>query len=230
MNAGFSAKKQFVQLKGKPVWLYSAELFAGIPQVVQIIMVAAPEDLPGIRTAFSGDIERLGVELVAGGAERFLSVENGLAAVRTDADFVAIHDAARPCVTLKTILATFQAAEKSGAAIPAVPIVGTVKRSMGAVPETASMSKGMVWIEGTQSRERLWEAQTPQVFQKNLYISAVNGRGNLAPTDDAGLMEHMGFGVRIVEGERTNIKVTTAFDLRLAEKYLELNESPHGEQ
>lgn len=212
--SSFAEKKPFLPLAGKAVWLWSAERFARRPDVKQIILVTAPEDTGAVHTAFAQDLSRLQIDIVAGGAERFLSVENGLTAVRPEIDCVAIHDAARPCISDSVIDAVFRAAADSGAAIPAAPIVDTVKRS---VPETEPPV-----IVRTESRDGLWGAQTPQVFRADLYRKAVAERGNTTPTDDAGLLERQGIPVRLVPGERTNIKITTPFDLKLAEAFLKL--------
>ena len=217
--ASFREKKPYVPLSGKAVWLWSAEKFARRADVIQIILVASPEDAGDVRNHFRSELARLGVEVVSGGAERCLSVENGLAAVSPQADYVAIHDAARPCITDRTVDAVFRAAVESRAAIPAVPIVGTVKKSLSGegVPPV---------IEETVPRDGLWEAQTPQVFDAHLYREAVACRNARSlPTDDAGLLETMGVKPRLVEGDRTNIKITTLLDLSLAELLLKLLEN-----
>ncbi|MBQ6159299.1 MAG: 2-C-methyl-D-erythritol 4-phosphate cytidylyltransferase [Thermoguttaceae bacterium] len=220
--SSFCGKKPYVPLAGKAVWLWSAEKFARRADVIQIILVVSPQDAGEVRGHFRSDLERLGVEVVPGAAERCLSVENGLAAVSPQTDYVAIHDAARPCITDGTIDAVFRAAVECRAAIPAVPIVGTVKRGLS--------EEGMPpVIEETVPRSGLWEAQTPQVFDAQLYREAVACRNARSlPTDDAGLLEAMGIRPRLVEGDRTNIKITTPFDLSLAEILLKLLENgPH---
>ena len=157
--------------------------------------------------------------MVPGGTERCLSVEKGLSALSPNADFVAIHDAARPCVSDRVVDAVFRAAVESRAAIPAVPIVGTVKKSL-------TERDAPPVIEKTVPRVGLWEAQTPQVFETRLYREAVARRSarNL-PTDDAGLIEAIGVKPRLVEGDRTNVKITTLLDLSLAELFLKLPEN-----
>ena len=223
---GYAAKKPFVSLRGKPVWLHAAARFAEIPEVVQIILVVAPEDIEEVRREFAGETARFHVETVGGGSERFESVENGLALVQDDVDYVAIHDAARPCVTRRIIDSVFRAAVESGAAIPASPVVGTIKRA--AVSETSGGAAAPIVIDRTESRERLWEAQTPQVFRKDLYCEAVRRRGGFTPTDDAGLLERIGVPVRIVPADRTNLKITTPLDLTLAEKFLEIQDQENN--
>ncbi|MGI5831527.1 MAG: 2-C-methyl-D-erythritol 4-phosphate cytidylyltransferase [Thermoguttaceae bacterium] len=212
----FREKKPFVFLAGKAVWLWSAERFARHPDVMQMILVTSPEDADDVRRFFESDLRRLGVEVVAGGKERCLSVENGLRMVSPQADYVAIHDAARPCVSARTIEAVFRAAIESRAAIPAVPIFGTVKRSR-------RTDEGFLFVDRTVPRDLLWEAQTPQVFETELYRTAIHSRHTQrVPTDDAELLETIGVKPRLVPGERTNIKITVPEDLIRAESVLRM--------
>ena len=113
----------------------------------------------GFQFKFSANMAILGIEVVDGGAERADSVEAALARVKPEADFVCVHDAARPCLADAWIDEIFAAAEKTGAAIFAVPVAGTLKR-VGADGK----------IDETVSREGLWEAQTPQVFRRQLLL------------------------------------------------------------
>ena len=137
------------------------------------------------------------------------SVANALARVKSDIDFVAVHDAARPCLANEWIDRVFEAAEKSDAAILAIPVRGTVKR----------VSKGGI-IEETMVRENLWEAQTPQVFRRQLLLDAYAQQGDLVATDEAQLVEQMGHPVTVVHGSPINLKITTKEDLRLAQQAL----------
>ena len=154
-----SYKKPFVPLANKALWLHSAERFLGRSDVVQTILVIAPEDRADFKFKFSANIAILGIEVIDGGAERADSVEAALARVKPEADFVCVHDAARPCLSDAWIDEIFAAAEKTGAAIFAIPVAGTLKR-VGADRQ----------IEETVSREGLWEAQTPQVFRRQLLL------------------------------------------------------------
>ena len=156
-----SYKKPFAPLANKAIWLHSAERFLGRNDVVQTILVIAPEDRADFKFKFSANIAILGIEVVDGGAERADSVEAALARVKPEADFVCVHDAARPCLTDAWIDQIFAAAEKTGAAIFAIPVAGTLKR-VGADHK----------IEETVSRQDLWEAQTPQVFRRQLLLDA----------------------------------------------------------
>ncbi|MFN7734392.1 MAG: 2-C-methyl-D-erythritol 4-phosphate cytidylyltransferase [Pirellula sp.] len=204
-------KKVFATVHGKPVWQYSAQLFADHPRIGQIIMTIAPEDKEMIQEKFSGNLTMLGVEVVLGGEERYLSVRNALERVRPEFRWIGIHDAARPCLTKQSLNQVIEQAAASGAAILGSPIRATVKRvdaKSGRIVETIS-------------REGLWQAQTPQVFLANdLKNAYAKVRGT--PTDDAQVIEACGIAVTCVEGPETNIKITTKDDLRTAESLLKM--------
>jgi 2-C-methyl-D-erythritol 4-phosphate cytidylyltransferase len=146
---------------------------------------------------------------VAGGENRVDSIRNGLLAVSSRVGYVAVHDAARPCVTDREIAAVFDAAKKHGAALLAAPVVSTIKKVVEGQVET------------TVPRENLWEAQTPQVFRRELIMEAYQQKIRDVPTDDAQLVERLGQPVYIVPAERDNIKITTQADLVLAKHLVE---------
>ncbi|QDU94353.1 2-C-methyl-D-erythritol 4-phosphate cytidylyltransferase [Lignipirellula cremea] len=197
-------KKVYAPLDGRPVWLHSVERFQNRPDVKQTIVVISPDDREDFFARFGANVAILGIEVVEGGQERADSVERALAKVRPEIDFVAVHDAARPCLAEAWIDAVFAAAVESQAAILATPVAGTLKR----------VANGR--IEETVSRERLYEAQTPQVFARQLLLDAYAGRGDFQPTDESQLIERTGKSVRVVEGSPLNLKITTKDDLRLA--------------
>lgn len=217
------AKKPFVPLAGKPVFLHSVEQFAQVPQVRQIILVVAPDDFAWVEKTFADALSRYHVTLVRGGKERSDSVENGLNALGKKIDYIAVHDAARPCVTRKIIESVFSAAIQSGGAIPAVRLVGTIKKSRKIQPPQSLPQQ--TFIDRTVPREALWEAQTPQIFLRSLLMRAIRERGAFSPTDDASLFEQLGHPVRLVESDRMNLKITTADDLELAEQILAAQKS-----
>ena len=202
-----TVKKVFTHLSGKPVWLHSVEKFASRADVAQIIIVVSPEDISWFREHYITEINRMLLLVVAGGENRVDSIRNGLVAVDPHVGYVAVHDAARPCVTEAEISAVFSEAKKRGAALLAAPLVGTIKRVI----------EGR--IEKTVPRECLWEAQTPQVFRHELLLEAYQQRINDVPTDDAQLVERLGQSVHVVPSDNGNIKITTQSDLALA-KYL----------
>ncbi len=209
-------KKPFVPLAGKAVWLHSAERFLNRSDVVQVIVVISPEDRENFTFKFSSNVAILGIDVVQGGAERFDSVAAALARVKPEAEYVCIHDAARPCLSDLWIDAVFAAAEKSGAAILAIPVAGTLKR----------VEPDRKIIEETVARQGLWEAQTPQVFRRKLLMDAHAARGDFAATDDAQLVERLGHSVAVVHGSPINLKITTKEDLRMAEQLLKAVPKP----
>lgn len=208
-------KKPFAPLDGRAVWIHAAERFINRGDVVQVIIVIAPEDREQFNFKFASNVAILGIDVVEGGAERADSVEKALARVKPDAEFVCVHDAARPCLTDAWVDKVFQAAERTGAAIFAIPVAGTLKR-------VASDST----IEETVSRTGLWEAQTPQVFRRDLLLEAYAKRGGFQATDDAQLVERLGKKVVVVPGSSINLKITTREDLRLAEQALKALPKP----
>jgi 2-C-methyl-D-erythritol 4-phosphate cytidylyltransferase len=142
-------------------------------------------------------------------------VARALERVKPEAEFIAVHDAARPCLVDEWIDAVFAAAVKSGAAILAAPVTGTLKRA-GSDQTVAE----------TVAREGLWEAQTPQVFRRQLLTDAYARRGQEKATDDAQLVERLGQKVTIVTGSAMNIKITTKEDLRIAAALLKVLPRP----
>jgi 2-C-methyl-D-erythritol 4-phosphate cytidylyltransferase len=202
-------KKPFVPLAGRAVWLHSAERFLARDDVIQVILVISPEDRDDFKFKFASNVAILGIDVVEGGQERCHSVEAALAQVKPEADFICVHDAARPCIADVWIDNIFQAAEKSGAAIFAIPVAGTLKR----VNATHQ-------IEETVPRDNLWEAQTPQVFRRQLLLDAYAGRDGFEATDEAQVVERMGHPVSVINGSPLNLKIATKEDQRLAEQAL----------
>ena len=208
-------KKPFAPLAGRAVWLHSAERFLNRDDVIQTILVISPEDREQFNAKFGANVAILGVEVVDGGRERADSVAAALDRVNPEADFVCIHDAARPCLADVWIDKIFQAAEQTGAAIFAIPVAGTLKR-VGAERK----------IEETVDRSRLWEAQTPQVFRRELLLEAYAKREGFQATDEAQLVERTGHAVTVVTGSPINMKITTKEDQRLATQALKALPKP----
>lgn len=208
-------KKPFIPLDGRAVWLHSAERFLNRKDVSQLILVISSEDRDYFQFKFASNVAILGIEVIDGGAERADSVEAALARVKPTAEFVCVHDAARPCLTDAWIDKIFAAAAETDAAILALPVAGTLKR----VGEKNR-------IQETVARGGLWEAQTPQVFRRGLLLEAYAKRGGLNATDDAQLVERLGKPVTVVHGSPLNLKITTKDDLRLAEAALKALPKP----
>ncbi|MCI0492788.1 MAG: 2-C-methyl-D-erythritol 4-phosphate cytidylyltransferase [Planctomycetes bacterium] len=208
-------KKPFAPLGGRAVWLHSAERFVNRPDVKQTIVVIAAEDRDLFKQRFGANIAILGLDLIDGGAERADSVQRALERLADGIDFVAVHDAARPCLTDQWIDQVFEAAQHDGAAVLATPVTATLKR---ADPKNR--------ITETVRRDALWEAQTPQVFRRDLLIEAYAKRGKGPATDDAQLVERLGHPVTIVPCSPLNLKITTRDDLKLAEQVLKVLPRP----
>ncbi len=203
-------KKVFMLASGKPVWQHSAQLFAEHPRVGQIIMAISPEDKELVQEKYSGNLSMLGVEIVLGGEERYHSIRSALERVRSDMQWIGVHDAARPCLTKQSLDAVIAVADRTGAAILASPIRGTVKRC-----------NNKDQISETVPRDGLWEAQTPQLFRANILKTAY-AKMKGKPTDDSQVVEQSGVSVVCVEGPETNIKITTKEDLKIAESFLKV--------
>ena len=199
-------KKVFLELKGRAVWLRAVELFVNRDDVNQTIVAISPEDMEWFKDKFRPNMAFMDVEIVAGGAERSASVFNALQRVRDDVDFVVVHDAARPLLVKEWIDRIFQAAQESGAAIAGLRVSSTLKRV-----------DSNCLIEETVSREGLWQAQTPQVFRREILVEAFEKYGDSHPTDEAQLVERLGHKVTVVEGWPMNIKITTADDFKMAQ-------------
>ncbi len=209
-------KKPFAALDGRPVWLRTAELFVSRDDVCQCILVIDPSDEEMVRRKYGANMAFLNISVVHGGSERFESVANALKIVKDEADFVAIHDSVRPCVTTELIDRVFQQAVKSGAAILALGMTDSLKRGSSIEP---------VVIEQSLPRERLWLAQTPQVFSKEVLVKAFKNVPKGA-TDDSQVVEATGATVSIVIGSSSNIKITTREDLFLADAILKSRPKP----
>jgi 2-C-methyl-D-erythritol 4-phosphate cytidylyltransferase len=208
-------KKPFVDLKGRPVWVRAAECFVNRDDVKQVLLVVSREDSEWVKEKFRPNLAFMNIDIVEGGKERFESVQNALARVKSDVEFVAVHDAARPLIVKEWVDTIFAEAEKSGAAIPAIPTANTLKR-VG--PNSRILE--------TVPREGLWQAQTPQVFRRQLLLDAFAKRGNLAATDEAQLVENTGYPVTVVEGWPMNIKITTFADFKMAEALVDALPKP----
>ncbi len=199
-------KKVYAILNNRAVWLHAADAFLEHPRVGQLILVIDAEDREYFDEKFAGVAAMMGIEVVHGGAERWQSVQRGMERVRSDCSWIAIHDAARPCVTRAWLDEVFEKALQTGAAILGSPIYGTIKR----VQANHTISE-------TVPREGLWQAHTPQVFRRDLIQRAYAEKKVARPTDDAELVEALGIPVAVVECSALNIKITSRADLKLAE-------------
>lgn len=193
---------------------HSIALFAGMPEVSQLIVVVADV----YRRDFNQVAAELGIKLrfADPGKERQDSVYNGLCAVADGASLACIHDAARPLVTAQNVRDVLQDATAHGAAVLGVPSKATIKESADGE-----------FVLRTIPRKRLWEIQTPQVIKPELLrrgFEKVHSEG-LDVTDDVSIIEQLGEPVKITMGEYTNIKITTPEDMNIAESILKEREA-----
>jgi 2-C-methyl-D-erythritol 4-phosphate cytidylyltransferase/2-C-methyl-D-erythritol 2,4-cyclodiphosphate synthase len=208
---GSDRPKQLLTLGGRPILQRSVDAFLSHPLVTDLV-VALPADVAAAPPPYLHAGAKP-IEVVEGGARRQDSVANAFAGVAAGADFVLIHDAARPVVTAAVIRRTIDAAAATGAAIAAVRAHDTVKRG------DASAT-----IVGTIPREEIYLAQTPQAFRVGVLRDALAIADDA--TDEAALAERAGHHVRLVEGDRRNLKITTADDLDIAERLLRPRAAP----
>ena len=210
---GTPVPKQLLTLGGATILERTLRLFTECSAIEEIVVVAAEsiikhiEDI--VKTSFTNAPP---VAVVKGGPERQDSVFNGLMALGSCIDIVAIHDAVRPFVTSELILECLDCAQKYGAVSVMRPLKETVK----------IVSNGVV-VE-TPERSKLWITQTPQAFRKELIVEAHRKavESGFTGTDDCMLVERLGYPVHVIEGSDTNIKVTTQTDLALAKAILKL--------
>ena len=198
--------KPLVKIGSEPAIIHSLDRLDKHPYVDEIIVVLSALNRQKITAAIKKRSFKKIKVFVLGGLRRQDSVYNGLKAVDKRSGWVLIHDSARPFIDSQSITQVILAAKKNGAALLAVRPKATIKfsRKAGIVGQTLD-------------RDKLWEAQTPQVFEKNIILEAYKKYSRGDVTDDASLVEKLGRKVSIVEGNYSNIKITTAEDLLLAE-------------
>lgn len=196
--------KLYYSIKGKPLIFHTLERVISV--LNSVILVCAKDKLKWWK-----DLP-FKLKVVAGGAERQDSVAAGFSVLDEDTEIVLIHDGARPLVGRGLIEKVIREAEKTGAAVAGLPITETIKQ----------VEEG--WVKETLKRESVWSIQTPQAFKREIIVSAYKQgyKDGFWGTDCASLVERAGFPVRVVLGERENIKVTTPDDLIIVEKLLDV--------
>ena len=215
---GANVPKPFLSLGGRPLILHTLSRFA-TSQVRKLVLVAAASDISKYPALIQSDPQLGGLEFVfqAGGHRRQDSVRHGLSRLDPDCGVVVIHDGARPFVAPEIIDRCVEAAFREGAVVVGVPVSSTVK--------VVSSSRR---VKETPPRDSLWEIQTPQAFQTEIIREAFRQAAlkDTDVTDDATLVEQMGRSVAVMEGRRTNIKITVPEDLLFAEALLRAGLAP----
>ena len=217
---GSDLPKQFLPIGGRPVLMHTLEAFERAIPGIRLILV-----LPHDQQAFWQELcakhaFALPHTIVDGGETRFHSVKNGLIGLigpmGTKGSLVAVHDGVRPFVSEEVIRSSFEAAREHGAAIPVVPVVETVRQLYPSLTGEGLEERPSATID----RSRLRLVQTPQTFQLDILLRAYEQPYRESFTDDASVVEALGHPITLVEGNRENIKITTPFDLTIAEALL----------
>ena len=208
---GGNIPKQLMVLGGKPVYRYSLETFLSMDEIAEVVM-AVPADWKDHfeKEIFSDNASeeiRAKMKIVVGGAERWQSVENGVNALTSDADFVLVHDVARPFISKEIILDVCKTLVEKGSCLVAKPAVDTIKIAKDGC------------VQQTIDRNTVWMAQTPQAASvallKKLYGRIAAEPLNFTPTDEASILEYFGESVYIVKGNNLNDKLTTPEDFEI---------------
>ena len=208
LRMGSDIPKQFLPIGGKPVLMRTLERFREYSAELQIILV-----LPEAQQAYWHQLceeYHFDVEytLANGGQTRFHSVQNGLAKVPDDAQgVVGVHDGVRPFPSIEVIRNCYETARTAKAVIPVIPVVETVRQLINDGPQASR----------TVPRDDYRLVQTPQTFDIQLLKAANRQPYNDGFTDDASVVESFGYEITLVEGNRENIKITTPYDMKIAE-------------
>ena len=204
-----SVKKPYLNLGDKPILVHTIGVFDRNPVIDTISVIVDDADLEFCQATVIAPnaFQKVG-DLVVGGLTRQASVFHGLQSLPTDVDCVIVHDGVRPFVTDEVIFACIEAADEWGAAVAAVPVKDTIK-----------VASADGFIVDTPDRDKLWAVQTPQAFRASVLLDAHARaqREGATATDDAMLVEQLGFKVKIVSGSDFNLKITTPDDLIIAE-------------
>ena len=201
---GSETPKQFLEINGKPVIAHTLERFQAAPSVDSIVVVLGRDSVGAFDVSAYSKVTKI----VAGGSSRADSVLNGIKALEDEIGIVAVHDGARPLVSVNEIEATVAKAKETGAACLVAPVTDTIKSIRGGE------------IAATLDREQLRRALTPQAFKIEVLKAAFENADLEAATDECYLVEKLGHPIAIVEGSPRNIKITHPEDLTLAEVLL----------
>ncbi len=218
---GLSVPKQFYALEGKPIVAWTLERVLELDFIHGVVLAVPPNTRADLPRWIQPRPSPRPVTVVSGGRERQESVRNALAALPASCEWVIVHDGVRPFASPRLFRRTWEAARESGAAICACPALDTVKM----VRQNQ--------VVRTLNRKEIRLVQTPQVFRRDLLAEAYRraDQEGWEATDEATLLERCGFPVRVVDGERTNLKITVPEDLQLARSIIcdgpELSAPPH---
>jgi 2-C-methyl-D-erythritol 4-phosphate cytidylyltransferase len=211
LRMGSDIPKQFLPIGGKPVLMRTLERFRAYSTDLQIILVLPEAQQDYWRKLCEDYHFDVDYQLANGGQTRFHSVQNGLALVPDDAEgVVGVHDGVRPFPSIEVIRNCYETARTAKAVIPVIPVVETIRQLFSNGQQDLRTSK-------TVPRDEYRLVQTPQTFDIQLLKAANRQPYNDGFTDDASVVESYGHDITLVEGNRENIKITTPYDLKIAE-------------
>jgi 2-C-methyl-D-erythritol 4-phosphate cytidylyltransferase len=218
---GAETPKQFLELDGVPIVMLSLRRIAACPQVSQIIVATRQEGIEKLEARIRQENFQQSVRVIKGGDSRQDSVAQALKLVPEDVELVLVHDAVRPFVSPEHLARVIEEARRCKAAILGIPAMDTVKEV-----KRASLPEDVALITATIPRERVVLAQTPQVFETRLLKEAFARAeaDGVNASDEAGLVERLGYDVHVVHGSERNIKITKPADMDLARFYLQLEQ------
>jgi 2-C-methyl-D-erythritol 4-phosphate cytidylyltransferase len=211
-------RKQYLDLSGRPVLSHSLMTFDGCSLIDEIFIVVPESEIDYCQNNIIASLDlKTRVNLIPGGVQRQDSVYNGLQAIDEKTTTVVIHDGVRPFIAPEKLTECIIGAKDFGACILAIPASDTLKH----------VNKSG-FIETTLFRENIWLAQTPQAFRYSLIVKAHESarRDGYTGTDDASLVERLGKEVKIINGSKFNLKITTQEDLDVARAMFDLNAVP----
>ena len=219
---GAETPKQFLELDGVPIVIISLRRIAACSQVTDIIVATRQEDIAKLEERIRREKFMQPVRVIKGGDSRQGSVAEALKLVPDDVELVLVHDAVRPFVAAEHVCRVIEEARRCKAAIVGIPAMDTVKEV-----KRASLPEDVALITATVPRERVVLAQTPQVFATALLKEAFEraAADGLSASDEAGLVERLGYEVHVVHGSERNIKITKPADMELARFYLHLQQN-----
>jgi len=215
---GAETPKQFLELDGAPIVILSLRSIASCELVTDIIVATRGDEVGRLEERIRGEKFKQSVRVVRGGDSRQESVSQALQLITNDTEIVLVHDAVRPFVTREQIARVIEEARKCRAAILGIPAMDTVKEV-----KRASLPEDVALITATIPRERIVLAQTPQAFSTKLLKEAFARAqaDGVNASDEAGLIERLGYDVHVVLGSERNMKITKPADMELANFYLE---------